>query len=57
MMLILGAYLHGIICNICQHALDRSMISWKYAPRNRITDCPPCMFVPVSSRFTVLLMG
>ena len=57
MMLILGAYLLGIICNICQHALDRSMISWKYAPRNRITDCPPCMFVPVSSRFTVLLMG
>ena len=28
-----------------------------YAPRNRIIDCPPCMFVPVSSRFTVLLMG
>ena len=54
MMLFLGAYLHGIIRNISKH---RSMISWKYTPRNRIIDSPPCMFVPVSSRFTVLLMG
>ena len=51
MILFLGAYIHGIMRDMCKDVLCITihiwcMIPWKYAPSNSILDCPPCIFRP-----------